>query len=144
MNASLYETDFHAWAQDQVAKMRAGRFADLDVDHLTEELEGMGASEKREIESRLVILIAHLLKWQFQPEQRSGSWRGTIRTQRRGIERLLRDSPSLIRLVSEKAADAYPEARELAADETGIPESAFPGQCGYLESELLNMEFWPD
>ena len=70
MSVNLYELDFHAWTQEQAAKLKSGRLSELDIGHLMEELESMGATERREIISRLTVLITHLLKWQFQPSRR--------------------------------------------------------------------------
>ena len=78
----LYNTDFHAWTREQAALLKSGRLAEIDMNHLIEEIESMGKNERRELKSRLVILIMHLLKWQIQPERQSNSWRATIETQR--------------------------------------------------------------
>jgi hypothetical protein len=92
---NLYDIDIVAWAEQQAELLRAGRFSELDVENVAEEIEDVGRREKRELESRLAVLIAHLLKWQLQPSRRGGSWRGTIKTQRVRIERILRQMPSL-------------------------------------------------
>jgi len=139
-----YETDHVEWASEQIHLLRNRKFDALDIDHLTEELENIMGNERRELYRRFRVLIAHLLKWQFQPDHRSNSWRSTIRIQRSDIADVLKDSPSLKREVPERIAKAYPEARELAADETGLLETDFPRTCPYSETEILDKAFWPD
>lgn len=143
MNAT-YQHDFHAWTQEQAALLRAGRFADVDVTHLTEELDSMGARERRELANRLAVLLAHLLKWQHQPQRRGNSWRLTIEVQRYDVGGLLRDNPSLRRDLAERTQEAYKKAVLLAAQETGIPKSSFPAECPYTPEQTLDGEFWPD
>ena len=94
-NSLLYEQDFYAWANEQAALLRSGRVSDADLEHIAEEIESMGRSEKRELISRLKLLLAHLLKWQFQPTLRGNSWRLTIEEQRRDVAEHLADNPSL-------------------------------------------------
>jgi hypothetical protein len=139
-----YDHDFYAWLQDQATLLKAGRLAELDIDHLIEEIESMGASERRELINRLRILLVHLLKWQFQPDARSSGWRGTIIEQRRQLETLLGQSPSLRHLVPEAMADAYPKARDDAADETGLAPATFPDICPYSIDQTLTVDYWPD
>jgi hypothetical protein len=74
--SQLYESDFYAWANEHAALLRGGRLSDADILHIAEEIESMGKSEKRELVSRLTVLLLHLLKWQFQPGRRAASWRG--------------------------------------------------------------------
>ena len=104
----------------------------------------MGASERRELISRLAILLAHLLKWQYQPSFRGRSWQLTIKEQRRQLQRYLKDNPSLHVRLDEFIADSYIDSVLLAAKETGLDESAFPVQCPYVEDDLLNSEFYPE
>ncbi|MDD5036047.1 MAG: DUF29 domain-containing protein [Methylococcaceae bacterium] len=139
-----HETDYAAWAGEQAALLRSGQFSDLDIEHIAEELENITGNERREIYRRLRILIAHLLKWQFQPDQRSNSWRATIKVQRTDIDDVLEESPSLKRELEASIRKAYPKARELAADETGLIEKDFPRVCPYTETEILDSHFWPD
>lgn len=138
-----YEQDFHAWTQQQAQLLRAGQLADVDLAHIAEEIETLGASERRELESRLKVLLLHLLKWQYQPEQRSSGWAGTIDEQRDQIDTLLRQSPSLRRLVREYLQYAYPKARRAAARETDLAPKTFPEACPYAENDVFNAEFWP-
>src|ERR1700723_1229460 len=94
-NSLLYEQDFYAWANEQAALLRAGRVSDADLEHVADEIESMGRSEKRELVSRLKVLLTHLLKWQFQSTLRGTSWRLTIEEQRREVAEHLSDDPSL-------------------------------------------------
>jgi len=93
--ATLYQQDVIAWANQQAALLRAGRFAELDVEQVAEEIEDVGKSEQRELANRIAVLLAHLLKWQFQPERQGRSWRQTITVQRRAIAKRLQRTPSL-------------------------------------------------
>jgi len=104
----------------------------------------MGASERRELGNRLAVLLAHLLKWQFQPERRGTSWRLTIKEQRQRSARVLRQNPSLKSRLAEMAADAYQDARLMAARETGCEEGGFPADCPYSLEQIQDPEFFPD
>jgi len=139
-----YETDFCAWAQEQARLLRAGEFSRLDIENVAEELESMGRRDKREIESQLEVLLLHLLKWQYQATLKSPSWSGTIREQRRRIEKLLRESPSLRPMLDELITEAYVEAREKAAEETGLPEETFPVECRFTFEQVLARDFLPE
>ena len=123
---SLYDTDYVAWLSEQVAHLRAGRLAALDVENVAEELESLMRKERRSLGNRLEVLILHLLKWDHQPKQRSNRWRATVAEQRRRIRRLLLDSPGLTHEIEAICHAVYPDAVEGAAIETGLNESAFP------------------
>ncbi|WP_296699978.1 DUF29 domain-containing protein [Thiocapsa sp. UBA6158] len=140
---SLYDRDFFAWANEQAALLRAGRLAAADIENIAEEIESMGRSEKRELLSRLAILLMHMLKWQAQPMLRGNSWRGTIRIQRREIARHLADNPSLKAKLPEILSAAYGDAVLLAANETGLAESAFPSLNPWRFDEIMDDHFWP-
>lgn len=142
-NAELYHQDYYAWINDQAALLRAGRLGDVDPLLLAEELEAMGRRERNELVSRLIILIAHLLKWQYQPEHRGSSWRGSIVEQRVQIAREIRLSPSLGSFLAEAIQDAYPDAVRIATKETGLGPSVLPPHCPYLDTELLDEDYWP-
>src|SRR5579863_5543074 len=90
-----YEQDVVAWANEQAALLRAGKLTSVDIEHIAEEIEDVGKSEQRELASRTAVLLAHLLKWQFQPGRRSKSWQYTIRTQRKEVAYVLTEAPSL-------------------------------------------------
>ena len=146
MSANLhdYENDHDAWALNQAALLRAGQLDALDIEHIADELEEIMGNNRRELHRRFRVLIGHLLKWQFQPEKRTSSWRSTIRNQRNDIEDMVAENPSLKRLIPEKIASAYPKAVALASDETGFPKETFPVACPYAETEILNEDFWPE
>ncbi len=147
-----YDRDFNAWIQQQIILLKQGRVNEIDVEHLIIELEDMGKSNLRELESRLVILMAHLLKWQFQLKQLSelwekfkgSSWQQSIIEQRYKINRLLKENPSLKSHIQDAMVNAYPDAIELATRETQLPSSTFPNKCPYTIEQLLNDDFYPD
>jgi hypothetical protein len=143
MSTALYEKDFYRWLERTVALVREGRLDEIDRDILLDELESMGKRDKRELANRLIILTAHLLKWQFQPEARSSGWRGSIAEQRLQIAGQLEDSPSLKAMLPEAMAKAYPQAVTLAAKETDLAPNRFPSACPYSLAQLLDDEFYP-
>ena len=141
---TLYEQDFYAWTQQQAQLLKAGRLDECDLEHLIGEIESMGASERRELINRLAILLAHLLKWHYQPNYRGRSWQLTIKEQRRQLLRLLDDNPSLKARFEEFIPMAYGDAILLAAKETGFEESIFPNTCPYSMMEILADNYLPD
>jgi hypothetical protein len=132
-----YQQDYYAWAIQTACLLREGRFSEIDALRVAEELESMGKREKRELVSRLAVLVAHLLKWQFQPARRSRSWRNAILTQREEIEALLEDSPSLRGELPALLPAAFARARRLAEDETGIEQETFGETCPFTLEEIL-------
>lgn len=142
-NKADYEEDFYAWTVEQARLLRAGEFSGVDVENIAEEIESLGRSDRREIKSRLIVLLVHLLKWQMQPERQSRSWSGTIREQRRKIEELLGESPSLRPTIPEILSIAYVEAREDTGEETGLSQTAFPEACPFTPEEVLSRKFLP-
>lgn len=142
--ATKYETDFYGWTQEQAELLRARRLDEIDLENLIEEVESMGKSEESDLESRLEILFMHLLKWVYEPELRGKSWVNSIKEQRRKIPRRLKKNPGLKSKLPEIILEAYQDARESAADETGLPEQTFPKECPWALEEALNPEFWPE
>jgi hypothetical protein len=138
-----YDVDFHAWALEQIELFKSRRMRDLDVENLMDELKGLAVTEQQEIENRLTVLLQHLLKWQFQPDRRSNSWRATILEQRSRINRVLARSPSLRRHPASVMDEEYRIARLRAADETGLPLDRFPKACPYAAAQALDATFWP-
>jgi hypothetical protein len=132
----LYEQDETAWLEVMSALAASGRYAEMDYLHLSEYLADMAKRDRREVFSRLVVLLSHLLKWEHQPERRSGSWRGTIREQRRELRQLV-ESGTLRNHAAAILADAYAEARRQAADETELSLDVFPVQNSWGLDELL-------
>ena len=139
----LYEQDLFAWTQQQVNLLTHQRWHELDVENLIDELEGMARRDRREMINRLIILIAHLLKWEFQPDHQSGNWRGSIQEQRLQPNGLLEDSPSLHQQFIESLEKAYPQAVKLASKETELPTTKFPNECPYELAQLLDEDFLP-
>jgi len=141
-----YDNDFYAWTQHQAAVLRERAYGKLDIDNLAEEIESLGKRDRRALRSRLEVLVLHLLKWRYQPERRQSghSWSSTIRTQRRRIDQILEDSPSLRRQVSGWMAVDYPSVRLNASDETGLSLETFPISCPWTAEQVLDETFWPD
>lgn len=139
-----YHRDFYAWLQEQAALLKAGRLHELDVDHLLEEIESMGASERRELLSRLQVLMLHLLKYQYQPDRRSKGWLLTITHQRTAVERLLEQSPSLRRLLTAEIIQSiYEKAIREAIIETDLDRYVFPVDCSYSLEQLFDEDYLP-
>ena len=139
-----YEADFAQWSLEQAALLRDGSIEGLDRENLAEEIESLGRSERYEVESRLGVLLVHLLKWQFQHAKRKPGWKSTIREQRSRITRRLKDSPSLKGYPAEILAEEYLLARSKAADETGLEEDVFPRDCAFSIAQILDPEFFPE
>ena len=144
----LYDRDFFVWTLDQAEKLRAraafDHRGDLDWESLAEEIESVGRSERREIRTRMGVLLQHLLKWQFQPERRSESWRQTIAKQRLHIGQVLADSPSLLAFPAEALGWAYAWAAREAARETNLPVTHFPASCPFTIDALFDPNFLPE
>lgn len=141
---SLYDRDFYAWALQNAALFKAKRFDELDFENLVEEIESMGKSEGRELDSRLKELLMHLLKWHYQPERRGRSWKVSINRQRIEIDKVLDNSPSLKHELESRFQESYKYARRLAAAETSLPLKVFPEQCPYSLQDALDAEFLPN
>jgi len=150
--STLYDKDFAAWARRNAELLQTGRFLELDIEHLLEELTDMGTSERNELESRLAILLAHLLKWQYQYRQLSDRWkefkgdrwRATLIEQRNRIAKRLKKSPGLTTKLGEIIPEAYQDAVDLATKETGILSDIFPRDCPYTWEQILDDEFFPN
>lgn len=144
MTTTLYRTDFYAWTKKQAALLQAEEFENLDLPNLVEELEAMGNSQRSEVISRLKVLLMHLLKWQFQADHRSRSWRNTINVQRWDLEAVLEDNASQKRELAECLAKAYPRARREAIQETGLLRSPWPTTCPWTIEQILDETWLPD
>lgn len=141
--SSLYDRDFYAWANEQAGLLRAGKLTQADIENIAEEIESMGKTEKRELTSRLTVLLLHLLKWQYQPVRRGASWEATVRIQRRDLSVHMKDNPSLRPKIPEAIEQAYGNAVIEAASETGLPEATFPATCPWMFDQLMSEGFWP-
>jgi len=143
-NSNLYEADYYLWLQSTVEVLNEGQLRELDVPNLIEEIESMGRRERRAVYSNLKILLFHLLKYQFQPEKRSNSWKFTIREHRQRLHKSFQDSPSLKRYFDEILVEAYQDARALAADETGCEIALFPLDCPSTPEAILDPDYLPE
>jgi hypothetical protein len=137
-----YDQDFYVWTQTQAALMRQEKWQEVDWEHVAEEIEALGKRDRRELASRLQVLVMHLLQWQYQPEHHSGSWRRTIGEQRDQLHLLLEDSPSLRPQVPALLARRYPYARDKALEETGL--FTLPETCPFTPEQVLDVNFWPE
>lgn len=134
----LYDEDFYEWTQATTCLLRAGRLDAVDLRHVAEEIEDMGKRDKRELESRMDVLIAHMLKWDYQAEKRSDSWTDTIAEQRRAIARQLADMPSLRVHLRSSLPEFYEYAVRTAARQTKKEINAFPLKCPYSMEQILD------
>lgn len=141
---TLYDDDFYGWSQEQANLLRTKRFNELDAENLLEEIEAMGRSERRELESRLEKLLSHLLKWQYQPSRRGKSWLLTIKEQRRKFVDCLNENPSLRNKKEERLIIVYQYARLSAEKETNLSESVFPDQCPWTFDQIMDNGFFPE
>ncbi|MBU2766656.1 DUF29 domain-containing protein [Acidithiobacillus ferrivorans] len=142
---TLYEQDFLAWTESQAEALRTRQIGALDWANLLEEVESMGASQRRELKNRMRVLLMHLIKWQWQPERRGVSWGSTIDVQRYELFDLLDASPSLKRAVASVVCDVWPQARKEAAKETDLSPDVFPEFCPWdTEKQILMADWMPD
>ena len=139
-----YEQDFYSWTQEQAELLKTGRFSELDIANLIEEVESMGRSEKRELESRLTILLLHLLKWKYQEVRRGRSWQLSIDEQRIQFEKTLNENPGLKPALDQIIKDAYKLAVIRAARETRISKAVFPERCPWTLAQFIEEGFYPD
>jgi hypothetical protein len=142
--SALYDEDFFEWTRRSAELLRAGQLDQADIEHIAEEIESMGKSEKRELVSRLTVLLTHLLKWQNQPVLRGTSWRLTLQEQRNQLEDHLADNPSLKSTLAETIAAAYRNAILGAARETGMDPDVFPAACPWSFQQIIDPNFYPE
>ncbi len=143
---SLYDQDYYAWSYDMANKIRNKQFDSLDIENIAEEIEALGRSDYRELISRLEVLIAHLLKWQLQPDKRSNSWRGTVAEQRWRLKKLIAESPSLkYKLEETNIAELYEGAWKTFYKDTGLEISKLMANNPYpfLITQILDDNFYP-
>jgi len=146
MNAqNLYNKDFYVWAIETAKAIKTGQFEHLDLEHLADEVESMAKRDYRELVSRLMVLIAHLLKWQYQPSQRCSSWLGTIREQRAQIDLLLADSPSLKPKLNDLLANdkTHKDAIKIVLTDTGLQAQDLPQGQNYTLEQILSEDYLP-
>lgn len=138
-----YDQDFYGWALEQAALLRAGRLQDIDAAHVAEEIEDLGKSERRELTSRLAVLLTHLLKWQLQPERRGRSWSLTIAEQRDRVMDHLDDNPSLKSELPVILERAWRSGLRGAQGETDLDLDLFPRANPWLLEQISDPEFYP-
>jgi len=141
LRSNLYETDFYAWTLEQSKLLQISDFKGLDIVNLVEEIESLGKQQRQELENRLAILLGHLLKWDYQPERRSKSWKATIREQRRAIQRLMQANPSLKPYLEEAIAYAYQSGIDLVVRETPLDDQDLPADCQYTPEQIFDPNF---
>jgi hypothetical protein len=144
--AASYDKDVILWSEEQARLLRAGRFAELDIEHLADEIEDVGKSEKREFASRMAVLLAHLLKWRVQPEKRSPSWRATIVVQRKRLALAIKQTPSLKAVMRDRdwREDVWLDALAQACRDTGVVYEDLPETCRWTIEQAADAEFWPE
>lgn len=141
---TLYETDYLQWIETMVEKLQSRDYANVDWENLIEEISDIGRSEQRSLESNLIVILLHLLKWQFQPECRSGSWESSMIEHRRRVRKALKESPSLKPYLEGIFAECYKEAVKQAKAETSLLLEAFPPNCPYELTEVMDDNFLPE
>jgi hypothetical protein len=152
ITTALYQQDFYGWVQHHIQLLQQGRLSEIDVNLLIEELESMAEHDRHELENHFIILIANLLKWEYQRKQltelwqtwKGGSWRSSIIEQRKQISRQLRKRPSLKPYLTAAVKEVYSDAVDIAHQDTGLPTSTFPNECPYLLGQLLDENFYPE
>ncbi len=145
-HAVLYEEDFYAWTQEQAKLIKEKKLKLLDINHLFEEVESMGISQRTELESRLSVILTHLLKWKYQPVMRSNGWLGSINENRYRLGRLFKQSPSLTNKenLQNEVTEAYLHAIKKATIETGLNKNTFPIMCEWTITQILDEDFLPN
>jgi Domain of unknown function DUF29 len=145
-SGASYDRDVILWSEEQARLLRARRFDEIDIEHLADEIEDVGKSEKRELASRVAVLLAHLLKWTRQPESQSNSWRTTINDQRRRIALAIKETPSLkaVMRVADWQEGVWLDARSQARKEMGLTGDDLPEACPWPMEQAVDPEFWPE
>ena len=142
--SATYTADFNLWIKQTAQLLRQRRWHDIDLEHLIEEVEDFGKSERRGIASQLIRLLLHLLKWQYQRERRSDSWLDSITDARTQIELAIEDSPSLKNYPAEQLEQCYQRSRRQASQQTKIPIYVFPEECPYPLNLVLQENWFPE
>ena len=140
---SLYEADYLGWIEATAAALKRQDYGAINWENVIEEIEDMGRRERQSLKSNLVILLLHLLKWQFQPGKQSHSWKASIVEHRQRLEDSVEASPSLKPYLETLLTKAYGNAVERAAAETGLSEAAFPQDCPYTAGQIMSKGFLP-
>ncbi|MGK7949024.1 MAG: DUF29 domain-containing protein [Xenococcaceae cyanobacterium] len=143
ISQTSYDQDYYQWLTITAQKLRQGKLAEVDLVNLIEEIEDMGRSERKAVRSNLRILLMHLLKYKYQPENRTNSWLFTIVEHRKRLKESFKDSPSLKPYFLEVFEECYQDAIDLAAAETGLPRETFPNQSSFTPKETLDSDYLP-
>lgn len=141
---NLYDVDFYMWILATADLLKNSNFSEVDLEHLIEEIESMGRSERQALKSNLRVLLMHLLKWKYQPAKRSTSWLSTINEHRDRLEDTIKDSPSLKPYLAEIFVECYAKARKSASIETELPLITFPTESPFNVEETLNPDYLPN
>ena len=144
MTSTLYNRDYCLWLEKTVQLLQDGQLDELDIPNLIEEIEDTGKSQKHALESNLTVVLMHLLKYKYQPDVRSNSWKATIREHRNRLKRAFRDSPRLRPYFTLVLDECYQDARGLAIDETGLSGTTFPAELPFTADEILDSEYLSD
>jgi predicted nucleic acid-binding Zn-ribbon protein len=134
---TLYDQDFYAWTQRQIELLQTQQWEQVDIENLIEELDSLGKQQRQELRNRLGVLLGHLLKWRYQPEARSKSWRATIREQRERIQEHLAENPSLKPYLPEAIRKSYRYGLNLVDKETPLDPDQLPQSCPFTETEIF-------
>ncbi|WP_191057859.1 DUF29 domain-containing protein [Geminicoccus harenae] len=149
MTPDLYDQDFVTWAEQQAkairraAAERVNTSEPIDWENVAEEIESLGKEQLHRLDSAYVVLLHHLLKWQFQPRRRSRSWKLTITEQRRRVRKVMSSNPGLRPRQDELFLSAYADACKLAAAETGLALAAFPESPPFSRPQAEDDGFLP-
>lgn len=141
---SLYESDFNLWLEAHADLLKQQQFAQMDIEHLIEEIEDMGNNRKDALESNLMRVFQHLLKWKYQPEKRSNSWRASITEHSLRLNKAIKKNPSLKPYFATVYQESYQDARLIASRETGLDIKTFPDDCPFTAEQVLNPDYLPD
>ena len=141
---TLYEQDFNLWLEETVNLLKNRQLDQLDYDNLIEEIESMARKDKRALESNLEQILMHLLKWQYQKNKRSNSWRYSIIEHRNRLKKDFRDSPSLKPYFDDVLEDCYQTAREFASEQTGLDIKTFPIDIPFTKEQILSSNYLPE
>lgn len=141
---SLYDTDYVQWVETTLQKLQQKDYANVDWENLLDEIGDMSRSERRSIESNMMVLILHLLKWQYQPDRRSRSWQSSVVEHRRRVNKSLKESPSLKPFLRKELVEIYDDAVDQAVAETGLLVETFPAECPYAIAQILERGFLPE
>lgn len=142
--SSLHEQDYELWLESTINHLRKRNFDDLNIDLLIEEIEEMGGSLKDALENNLIVVLAHLIKYKYQPDYRSGSWRASIKEHRRRINKSIQKHPNLRKYYENIFEDCYPPALDWVVGESGLSPDIFPQQCPFTSQQVIDSEFLPD